>query len=94
MAEKEEPLLVKNASGNYRWGRYQGFSDSYHCCLLARVSGGRPILSPPHEADAYGLDRELTEAEVHAIGAADDEEASEEDRKVILKLAREIGVSV
>lgn len=93
MVDENEGLLVKTEHGTYRWGRYRGYSDNFHCCLLARVSV-RPVLSPAHEISEYGLDRELTQNEVHAIVAADHAEATEEDRAVISALAREIGVPV
>lgn len=90
---EEEGLLAKTDRGTYRWGKYRGFSDNFHCCLLARVHD-RPVVSPPHEVSDYGLNRELTQAEVHAIAAADNGEASEQDRAAIVALAHEIGVPV
>ena len=88
---EEEGLLAKTDRGTYRWGKYRGFSDNFHCCLLARVHD-RPVVSPPHEVSDYGLSRELTQAEVHAIAAADNAEANEQDRAIIVALAHEMGV--
>ncbi len=93
MTAEDEGLLAKTNRGTYRWGKYRGFSDNFHCCLLARVHD-RPVVSPPHEVSDYGLNRELTEPEVHAIAAADNGEANEKDREVIVALAHEIGVPV
>lgn len=93
MTAEDEGLLAKTNRGTYRWGKYRGFSDNFHCCLLARVHD-RPVVSPPHEVSDYGLSRELTEPEVHAIAAADNGEANEKDREVIVALAHEIGVPV
>lgn len=91
MTGTDEGLLAKTDRGTYRWGKYRGFSDNYHCCLLARVHD-RPVVSPPHEVSDYGIDRELNQEEIHAISAADHGEASEQDRTIIFALAREIGV--
>lgn len=93
MTAEDEGLLAKTDRGTYRWGKYRGFSDNFHCCLLARVHD-RPVVSPPHEVSDYGLKRELTQQEVHAIAAADNGDASEQDRQVIFALAHEIGVPV
>ena len=93
MTAEKEGLLAKTNRGTYRWGKYRGFSDNFHCCLLARVHD-RPVVSPPHEVSDYGLNRELTQQEVHAIAAADNGDANEQDRTVIFALAREIGVPV
>ena len=91
MTGKDEGLLAKTDRGTYRWGKYRGFSDNYNCCLLARVKD-RPVVSPPHEVSDYGLDRELSQDEIHAIAAADHGDANEKDRTIIFALAREIGV--
>lgn len=93
MPAEEEGLLVKTDRGTYRWGKYRGYTDNFHCCLLARVTE-KPIVSPAHEAWEYGLKREMTQPEIHAIAAADHGDANDQDRELIVGLAHEIGVKV
>lgn len=87
---KEEPLLVKLASG-WGWGRWHGHTDVSLSCVVARALD-RDISEPQWDAEDTKLGRQLDDIEFEAISAADAGVANDYHREIILGLAKHMGV--
>jgi len=88
-----EPLLVRRPSG-WGWGSWQGHdpqAETEWCCVIARALS-RPVNHFAVEAAETRLCRRLLPRESDAIWHADWDEATDNDCRVILRLAFQMGV--
>lgn len=85
-----EPLLIKGPDG-WRWGPWKGSTNATTCCVISRALD-RYVGNPTAMAYETSLGRLLTGEEFSAIASIDCEQGTDEDRDVVLLLARAMGV--